>query len=166
MLYKINSKLCWIEKPIFTISFSFSVSKILLRKSQSLTLTWPHPTWLTSLSIVIPILLSLRNKLLETNNESLFSTTFKKYLHYYTDSYLNKQKKEYINIAKAHIRKLVEYFPLELKNKLNVNELWVYLTNILSKLFNMLAKLFSIPIFHPSKLYFSTHLLLKNIPIF
>ncbi|RNA30446.1 hypothetical protein BpHYR1_018059 [Brachionus plicatilis] len=25
--------------------------------------------------------------------------------------------------AKAHIRKLVEYFPLELKNKLNVNEL-------------------------------------------
>ncbi|RNA41468.1 hypothetical protein BpHYR1_010466 [Brachionus plicatilis] len=76
-----------------------------------------------TISIVIPILLSLRNKLLETNNESLFSTTFKKYLHYYTDSYLNKQKKEYINIAKAHIRKLVGYFPLELKNKLNVNEL-------------------------------------------
>ncbi|RNA21089.1 zinc finger BED domain-containing 1-like [Brachionus plicatilis] len=67
-----------------------------------------------TISIVIPILLSLRYKLLETNNESLFSTTFKKYLHYYTDSYLNKHKvlNDSLLITATYLNVRTKYFKI------------------------------------------------------
>ncbi|CAF1151187.1 unnamed protein product, partial [Brachionus calyciflorus] len=103
-----------------------------------------------TLSIAMPIVLSLRESLAANENDTMFSLVLKKFFVHYMEQYLAKynilneillitatfldvrtkffvrctesRKKEYLNASKMYIKRVVDDFPVDLKIKLGLND--------------------------------------------